>query len=79
MKKPKRKGQKNISNKKCVTYEQLSDDLNMDKHNIQTCISNLQKAHCLIVNKSVTNGTEYNYYNMTSPGTVFEENIHLAV
>lgn len=70
---------RNISNKKCVTYEQLSDDLNMDKHNIQTCISNLQKAHCLIVNKSVTNGTEYNYYNMTSPGTVFEENIHLAV
>ena len=69
---------RNFSDRKNVTYEQLSEDLNMDKHNIQKCIKNLQKAHCLIVDKEQNEkGREYNRYSSISP--VFNENIHLAV
>ena len=39
-----------------------------DRHNIQKCIKNLQKAHCLIVDKEQNEkGREYNRYSSISP------------
>lgn len=45
---------RNLTDKKSVTYDQLAEDLAMDKNNIAKYIKKLQKERCLIVQKEHT-------------------------
>lgn len=59
---------RNLTDKKSVTYDQLAEDLAMDKNNIAKYIKKLQKERCLIVQKEHTDkGYECNKYHFTSP------------
>ena len=62
-----------MSDHKAVTYDQLADDLSLDRNNIAKYIKKLQKERCLIVEKEYTDkGYECNKYHITSP-QFFEE------
>lgn len=59
---------RNLSNKENVTYDQLAEDLMLDKQNIGKYIRKLQQERCLIVVKGYNEkGNEYNRYRITSP------------
>jgi predicted transcriptional regulator len=59
---------RNLTDKKAVTYDQLAEDLSMDKNNIAKYIKKLQKERCLIIEKEHTDkGYECNKYHITSP------------
>lgn len=59
---------RNLTDKKSVTYDQLAEDLAMDKNNIAKYIKKLQKERCLIIEKEHTDkGYECNKYHITSP------------
>lgn len=65
---------RNLSNDKSVTYDQLADDLNMDKHNIRKYIKKLHTERCLIVKKEYSDkGFEYNKYIFVSPESFKDE------
>lgn len=65
---------RNLSNGKSVTYDQLADDLNMDKHNIRKYIKKLHTERCLIVKKEYSDkGFEYNKYIFVSPESFKDE------
>lgn len=64
---------RNMSDHKSVTYDQLAEDLGLDRNNIAKYIKKLQKERCLIVEKEYTDkGYECNKYHITSP-QFFEE------
>ena len=59
---------RNLANGKNVTYDQLSDDLAMDKQNVGKYVRKLQQEHCLFVQKIYTEkGIQCNRYRIISP------------
>lgn len=65
---------RNLSNKKSVTYDQLADDLMMDKQNIGKYIRKLEQERCLVVKKKYNEkGNEYNSYHFINPEFFMKE------
>ena len=65
---------RNLSNKKNVTYDQLADDLMMDKQNVGKYIRKLEQERCLVVKKKYNEkGNEYNSYHFINPDFFMNE------
>ena len=62
---------RNLSEGKSVSYEQLSDDLGIDKSNIGKSIKNLERQRCIVLMKDYNEkGREFNKYHVINPDTV---------
>lgn len=62
---------RNLSEGKSVSYEQLSDDLKIDKSNIGKSIKNLERQRCIVLMKDYNEKSrEFNKYHIINPDTV---------
>lgn len=62
---------RNLSEGRNVNYEQLSDDLRIDKGNISRSIKNLERQRCIVLMKDYNEkGREFNKYHIINPDTV---------
>ena len=61
---------RNLSDKKSVSYDQLAEDLDMDKHNIRKYIKKLQDERCLVIQKDYSEDKkEFNKYTFINAQT----------